>query len=346
MGYNPLIYLIRKYPDKGWNFSYISENPSISLKDINDNIDLPWNFENVFNTWGSGIVGRPDLTFEFVWKHKDKWSDIAIRTISKHMNINIIESHPEFSWNYIGISLNHTLTIDFVLKHRNENWNWMAISKNRGIKLSDILNHRELPWNTQLISNNKSLTIEDVLNHPELPWMYMDVRINLCRRYKFNSIISMEYINKEELCCISTWISRYAKLDDVDNNPDFPWDYTTLSRNPLININFVLKHKDEEWDWVSLTANKGIKYKYIINNPTLPWDSDYTWSKHDLTSNDLSQFSESEIRYCALNSEVLTVEFIESHINKRLNWLNISQHEFKHDRHVYATRLEKMPWMR
>ena len=270
--------------------------------------------------------------------------------ISGCMDITIMEAHPEIKWEYEyeygrAISQNPTLTIAFLLKNLNNiTWDWWKVSFNKGIKASDIFNHPEIPWNMNGVSINKTLTRKDVLNHPELSWNYFNICVNLFSRYRFDLEFINTYVHAEHMGLLSGYISKYVELVDVDNNPEFPWDYDELAINNHMDINFVLKHKDEKWDWVQLTTNRGIKYRDIIGNPTLPWDSNRIWFKHDITLHDLAQFSESEIKYGELRSDVLTVEFIETHIDKGLNWYVISQHDFKHDRQVYAAKLVKKLW--
>ena len=49
----PLWRLIQKYPDKPWNWGYISRNPNLTIKMIKKFPDKPWNWDwisrNIFN---------------------------------------------------------------------------------------------------------------------------------------------------------------------------------------------------------------------------------------------------------------------------------------------------------
>ena len=42
---NPLWYLIQKYPEKPWNWFWISHNPNITWEHILINPEKPWNWK-------------------------------------------------------------------------------------------------------------------------------------------------------------------------------------------------------------------------------------------------------------------------------------------------------------
>src|SRR5437660_440242 len=48
-----------------------------------------------------------------------------------------------------------------------------------------------------------------------------------------------------------------------------------ISENPNINIDFILKHKDEKFNWSELSRNPGIFLKDIENNLELNWKWDH-----------------------------------------------------------------------
>ena len=61
---NILWSLIKKYPNKDWNWYWISRNPNILLDIIEKYSDKPWD-------WG-WISCNPNLTMEFIEKYPDK----------------------------------------------------------------------------------------------------------------------------------------------------------------------------------------------------------------------------------------------------------------------------------
>ena len=351
---HPLIYLIRKYPNKPWDWTNISLNTSLSLKDIENNLDLPWVFHR--------IAQRSDITMNFVSKHQHNFGFNGLANISINIaiSLNIIEDNPNFPWNYYdGVSYKKNLTLDFVLKYPNKNWNWPALTSNKGIKVSEILaypnpewwkkdlsdNPTQVPWWISCISENRSLTPDDVLNNPDFPWNYLEVCKILFMYHEFDFDFVKAYVDQKDWKELSECISESVNLDDIDANPEFPWDYFMLLFNPTVNIDFVLKHKNEHWEWINLTVHRGIKLQDILNHPELRWRSQMISTRHDISLSEIKNLK-LVITHKWLNSKsnILTVDFIEQNINQNFNWDNVSNHNFKYDRQVYAVKLVEKLW--
>ena len=71
-----LIDLIKKYPDKNWNWLAISANENIGLSDIMANMDLPWD-------WGWIASSNPNIDWkDFIahpnlpWIKPDVYDDL------------------------------------------------------------------------------------------------------------------------------------------------------------------------------------------------------------------------------------------------------------------------------
>ena len=80
--------LVKKYPDKTWDWSDLSENSNIKMKDVLENPDKPW-----------------------VWY----W-------LSRNPNItmNDVLENPDKPWNLSGLSWNPNITIRFIEKNIDE----------------------------------------------------------------------------------------------------------------------------------------------------------------------------------------------------------------------------------
>ena len=95
---NPLLYLLEKYPDKPWNWTWISGNPNITMKMIENHPEKPWDWEY--------ISSNENITMEF------------------------IEKHPEKPWNWQYISRNPNITIKFIEKNMDKiNFNKLSWNK-------------------------------------------------------------------------------------------------------------------------------------------------------------------------------------------------------------------------
>lgn len=148
--------VLKSYPDPLHSerfMTYLSSHPNITMKDITENPDLPWDWE-----W---ISANPNLTMDFVFAHPTKpWGwyrivqnpNISIQDIqrikercptssmwngiSRHPNctIDILQTNPDFSWEWALMSTNPNITTDMVVTHPE----------------ADIHGHHKLPieWNS------------------------------------------------------------------------------------------------------------------------------------------------------------------------------------------------------
>ena len=85
---NTLLILLEKYPNKGWDWEYISEKECITMEFIEKHLDKPLDWDN--------ISRNPNITIEFIEKYPDKpwdWGGIChlILTLQWNLlkNINI-----------------------------------------------------------------------------------------------------------------------------------------------------------------------------------------------------------------------------------------------------------------
>ena len=95
---NHLQTLLLKYPNKLWDWDWISSNPNITLEFIEKYPDKPWHW--------ICISGNPNITMEFIEKYPDKRWNWPLISSNLNMTIEIIEKYPEKPWNWYGISYN------------------------------------------------------------------------------------------------------------------------------------------------------------------------------------------------------------------------------------------------
>lgn len=79
---NTTIDLINMYPNKRWNFAFISQSPKIRMIDIDQNLHLGWSWKH--------ISLNPNLTLEFILKHYTRPFDF------RFMSANKFRKHPYF----------------------------------------------------------------------------------------------------------------------------------------------------------------------------------------------------------------------------------------------------------
>jgi len=67
--------------------------------------------------------------------------------------------------------------------------------------------------------------------------------------------------------------NKNIKLENIENNKEYLWNYKYLSSNPNLDIKFINKYKDKDWNWYELSSNSKISIEDIINNKKLFWNS-------------------------------------------------------------------------
>ena len=82
---NTITYLLLKYPEKPWDWHYISMNPNLTMEFIEKYPEKPWNWY--------GISRNPNIT------------------------MGMIEKHPEKPWHWDWISRNPNMTMEFIEKN-------------------------------------------------------------------------------------------------------------------------------------------------------------------------------------------------------------------------------------
>ena len=98
----------KEWTGKWWSFMmeykgelhwyYVSSNPNITIKDIKENPDKPWDW--------SGISLNPNIT------------------------ITDITENPDKPWNWYCISQSPNITTDYIKENPDKPWDWDGISKN------------------------------------------------------------------------------------------------------------------------------------------------------------------------------------------------------------------------
>ena len=96
------------------------------------------------------------------------------------------------------------------------------------------------------------------------------------------------------------WAEKFWKF--IEDNPDKPWWWDRLSRNPNITFGVVLAYPDKTWSWYSLSLNPNITFDNVLAHPDKPWD----WIG-------LSQHPN------------ITFDIVLAHPNKPWNWKLLSQ---------------------
>ena len=57
----------------------------------------------------------------------------------------------------------------------------------------------------------------------------------------------------------------------IKNNPDKPWKWSSMSKNPNITWEIIRDNPDKPWDWYYISMNSNITMDIIRDNPDKPW---------------------------------------------------------------------------
>ena len=92
---NHLTILLELYPNKDWNWDFLSQNPNITFEFILQHPDKDWD-------WGV-LSENPNITFEQVLQNPDK------------------------PWDFYCLSENPNITFENVLQYSDKPWNWYEL---------------------------------------------------------------------------------------------------------------------------------------------------------------------------------------------------------------------------
>jgi hypothetical protein len=173
------IILLLGHNQKDWDWNAISDCPGINMKDIEENIHLPWNIVTV--------TLNPNLAINFIEKYIVAKKEIPFtkhiwKNISQHKVITMgyIDSHQDYPWNWRNIALNPNFDISFLIKYRHKfaKIDYGIISSHPNITMKDIestlskkytgaLEDPEvvLHWRMRMVAFNPNLTFRFVFKY-------------------------------------------------------------------------------------------------------------------------------------------------------------------------------------
>lgn len=263
-----LKYMAMKDYKTGWDWSLLSANPSIQLKDIQENPKLKWN-------WGS-IASRNDLTKDFIEENIDKkgFDFFAGLPGSSAVDLDFVLSHPEKRWGYQLLALNPNFTIKIYLENKDTIFKNIVEAEflrsftfNPKFTLQDVLENKNLPWKWDAISQQVPLTMKTFVENKNLDWNYSNLSHNPTLTWDIVSYILNTMGQKPKVFDWSA-LSKHPNItwDIISANKDKPWSYSFLSSNPNLNWRVVEKEIGKGWDWDRLSSNPMTKAEEIIKN--------------------------------------------------------------------------------
>ena len=126
----------------------------------------------------------------------------------------------------------------------------------------------------------------------------------------------------------------------VDYNPDKPWNWDGLSRNPNITWEIIKNNPEKDrsnyinstpktqlvsrnkfWDWYGLSKNPNITWEIVVNNPDKPWNWRGLSRNCNITWEIIQNNSEKPWDWYSLSQHNnITLEIVENNPDKFRNW--------------------------
>src|ERR1700678_205920 len=155
---NHIYILLELYPNKSWNYYYLSQNPNITWDIVQNNLSKLWNYEY--------LSQNPNITWDIVKANPDKpWSYYIL---SKNPNItwDIVKSNPELNRPYKLLSKHPNLTWKIIRDNPDISWDYYYLSRNQFNKDNHLTKKRLMQkyFDIWLIKNR---AIRKIKNH----WM-------------------------------------------------------------------------------------------------------------------------------------------------------------------------------
>ena len=127
-----------------WKIEWLSQNPSITFKDVLDHPEIQWDMD-----W---VSCNPSITIKDVLSHpKLKW-DISSLSFNPSITMRDVLDNPKIRFNISGLSTNPSITMRDILKHPTLKWDWLCISLNPSITFLDILKNPNMKWQRKYFS--------------------------------------------------------------------------------------------------------------------------------------------------------------------------------------------------
>jgi hypothetical protein len=111
-------------------------------------------------------------------------------------------------------------------------------------------------------------------------------------------------------------------MEDVIKHPEFPWEWSNLSKNTNITLDIIKKYPNEKWNWLDIAANPALTPEIISyylerfknNFPNFP-----------ITFNQSEKYNITDMYFMSMNRGI-TMDYIEAHPEKNWNYHGLSQH--------------------
>lgn len=235
-------------PDFGWDYDFVSENPNLTLDYVLLHYDLPWDWFK--------ISKHKNVTLEMILENNGCYWYVEAILQNPNVTLNMIQTHEYFtnlSWNEQVIRCvmkNKSMTMDDIealMKHKNYKHNYdyeyeyyylcstPNITYDFVMKNRHLLNIDELCKNTKFI---KSLTQTEI-----------ETIITILTRHSYANYFNPQLAIK----------NMYFSMNNILKMPFDDFDFSQISENENLTIEFIKSHINDKWNrqnlWINLAMN-------------------------------------------------------------------------------------------
>lgn len=142
--------LIDKYPNKYWDWTNLSRDPSTTFENVRTYINKPW-------SWPA-LSERLDLTQAYILDKDfiDRWDGFYL-SANPIVTEKFVDDNPLFHFDYRGLSRNLSISINYILANLNNMWDWCAISCRNDLSQAIVDANPNLPWFYDCLTTNPSM---------------------------------------------------------------------------------------------------------------------------------------------------------------------------------------------
>jgi len=345
---NILSILLERYPERNWNFNYLSENP---------------------------------YAIEYIKNHPEKFWNWELLNLNDNIDIELLRLYRDRMYRWDLFTKNHNITVDMIFNNSDLPWDYMEISKNPNVTEKDIEKYPNIVWNFDDLSLNTNISEEFIKSHPQYNWNYINILYG-DRDLSIDFMMKNIRIDKFKITTLSgSFIIKlqpvFSKLnprileyicEKFSENFDISIWYE-ISKNPFLNTTIIEKFINIKLNWYYISAiNKNLnldfirKYihkfdiYYLCQNPCISSDfldefkddRDMNWhailKNPSINCNYIDKFLEKNkevYRFwdCISVNNSLNLDFIEKYIEK-IDFEQLSANIFLYNDTVYKKQLE------
>ena len=326
----------------------LSSNTNISWSIIENNINLPWDWEEISCNLNINVdILKNNLDKPWDW---DNLSRYIIFENKENFKI-FLDLAKNIDWDII--SENESLTIDIINNNLDKPWEWASLalltfSQNKNDEVLELFNNikDEIVWENlcstgrvswEYISDNldkywiknncylaNNLSWEIIKNNQNINW-YLESNTTEIIFISYNDNLPWEIINKN-LHCFWDWdnlsFNKNITWDNIKNNLNKLWNWYGISCHPNITWDIIKNNLDMPWNWDAISLNENITWGIIKNNLNKPWNWDnvsgnknITW---DIIKNNLDMpWNWEEI---CINNHNITIDIIKNNLDMPWNY--------------------------